>query len=51
MLFLYLSPVQLEAPFIPPLSGPGDPSNFDDYEEEPLRISSNEKCVREFADF
>ena len=31
--------------------GAGDTSNFDDYEEEPLRISSSEKCAKEFADF
>ena len=42
---------QVEAPFIPRSRGPGDASNFDDYEEEPLRISANEKCVKEFADF
>jgi len=29
----------------------GDPSNFDDYEEESLRISSSEKFPKEFADF
>eukprot|EP00918_Siedleckia_nematoides_P082438 GHVU01180654.1.p1 GENE.GHVU01180654.1~~GHVU01180654.1.p1 ORF type:complete len:351 (+),score=56.69 GHVU01180654.1:117-1169(+) len=42
---------KVEAPFIPKCKGPGDPSNFDDYEEEPLRISSTEKCAKEFADF
>ena len=42
---------QVEAPFIPKCKGPGDYSNFDDYEEEPLRISSTEKCAKEFADF
>lgn len=46
-IFLY----QVEAPFIPKCKGPGDPSNFDDYEEEPLRISTSEKCAKEFADF
>lgn len=43
--------MQVEAPFIPKCKGPGDPSNFDDYEEEPLRISTSEKCAKEFADF
>jgi len=43
--------VQIEAPFLPKCKGPGDPSNFDDYEEEPLRISSTEKCAKEFAEF
>lgn len=42
---------KVEAPFIPKCKGPGDYSNFDDYEEEPLRISSTEKCSKEFADF
>ena len=43
--------LQVEAPFIPKCKGPGDYSNFDDYEEEPLRISSTEKCAKEFAEF
>lgn len=42
---------KVEAPFTPKIKGPGDPSHFDDYEEEPIRISSTEKCAREFADF
>lgn len=42
---------KLEAPFIPKCKGAGDVSNFEDYEEEALRISNNEKCVKEFADF
>ncbi|XP_015780166.1 PREDICTED: cAMP-dependent protein kinase catalytic subunit alpha-like [Acropora digitifera] len=42
---------KVEAPFIPKCKGPGDPSNFDDYEEEPLHISTSEKCAKEFADF
>ncbi|XP_066298872.1 cAMP-dependent protein kinase catalytic subunit alpha isoform X1 [Branchiostoma lanceolatum] len=42
---------KVEAPFIPKCKGPGDSSNFDDYEEEPLRISATEKCAKEFHDF
>uniref|UniRef100_A0A1I8ILP1 Protein kinase domain-containing protein n=1 Tax=Macrostomum lignano TaxID=282301 RepID=A0A1I8ILP1_9PLAT len=42
---------EVEAPFIPKSKGPGDPSNFDEYEEEPLRIASSEKCAKEFAEF
>lgn len=43
--------LQIEAHFIPKCKGAGDTSNFDDYEEEPLRISSTEKCTKEFSDF
>uniref|UniRef100_A0A915B040 cAMP-dependent protein kinase catalytic subunit n=1 Tax=Parascaris univalens TaxID=6257 RepID=A0A915B040_PARUN len=42
---------KIEAPFLPKCRGPGDASNFDDYEEEPLRISGTEKCAKEFAEF
>ncbi|KAE9555136.1 hypothetical protein FO519_001631 [Halicephalobus sp. NKZ332] len=43
--------LHIEAPFLPKCRGPGDASNFDDYEEEPLRISGTERCAREFAEF
>ncbi|CAG0920948.1 unnamed protein product [Notodromas monacha] len=42
---------KVEAPFVPKCKGPGDASNFDDYEEEQLSISSAVKCAQEFADF
>lgn len=47
--FVFL--LQVEAPFVPKTKGAGDTANFDDYEEEPLRISSTEKCAKEFIDF
>jgi len=42
---------KVEASFQPKFNGAGDTSNFDEYEEEQLRISSSEKCAKEFADF
>ncbi|XP_076371346.1 cAMP-dependent protein kinase catalytic subunit 1-like isoform X5 [Tachypleus tridentatus] len=42
---------KVEAPFHPKCKGPLDTSNFDEYEEEKLRLSATEKCVKEFADF
>jgi protein kinase A len=48
---VYVIILQIEAHFIPKCKGAGDTSNFDDYEEEPLRISSTEKCTKEFSDF
>ena len=50
ILFQFFS-LQVEAHFIPKCKGAGDTSNFDDYEEEPLRISSTEKCAKEFSEF
>lgn len=42
---------KIDAPFIPKSKGAGDHSNFDTYDEEPLHISSTEKCAKEFAEF
>ncbi|KAG5214913.1 hypothetical protein JEQ12_000489 [Ovis aries] len=39
---------KVEAPFIPKFRGSGDTSNFDDYEEEDIRVSITEKCGKEF---
>lgn len=38
-------------PYIPKSGGPGDASNFDDYDEEPIRISSVDKYRKEFETF
>ncbi|CAF1013485.1 unnamed protein product [Adineta steineri] len=42
---------KVEPPFVPKTKGPGDASNFDDYEEEPLRIATTEKFGKEFEEF
>jgi len=42
---------KVEPPFVPKTKGPGDASNFDDYEEEPLRIATTEKFFKEFEEF
>ncbi|TFJ96100.1 aldose reductase-like [Platysternon megacephalum] len=42
---------KVEAPFIPKCKGPGDTSNFHDYEEEEIRVSITEECAKEFAEF
>jgi hypothetical protein len=50
-MILSLYTFQVDPPFVPKTKGEGDAGNFDDYEEEALHLSSNEKCVKEFADF
>ena len=43
--------LQVPAPFKPRVKGPGDASNFDPYDEEPLNAAPTELFPREFADF
>lgn len=42
---------KVKAPFVPAMKDEGDPSNFDDYDEEPLRIAISLKHATEFAEF
>lgn len=37
--------------FVPKVSGPGDYSQFDKYDDVPLKVSITEKYEKEFADF
>lgn len=41
----------VEAPFIPKVKDMADTSNFDEYEEEDIHISSTSKHDKDFADF
>lgn len=42
---------QETAPFLPKVAGPGDCSNFDDYDEEQIYVKANDPYAKEFADF
>ena len=42
---------QVKVPFIPNCEGPGDASNFDEYREEEIKVSTTERYAKEFADF
>ncbi|KAI0984803.1 hypothetical protein GJ496_001733 [Pomphorhynchus laevis] len=42
---------KVDPPFIPKAKGPGDPTNFDVYEEEFMKVSPTEKYAKEFEEF
>lgn len=42
---------KVEPPFVPKVSGPGDYTQFDEYDDIPLRIASKDKYAKEFSDF
>lgn len=42
---------EVPAPFVPKVSGPGDASQFDIYDEQDLKVASKCMFVKEFADF
>ncbi|CAF4125927.1 unnamed protein product [Rotaria sp. Silwood2] len=42
---------QVEAPFVPKIKEPGDASNFNEYEEEPLCIATTDKLGKDFEEF
>ena len=41
----------IPAPYVPKVKDKGDLSNFDDYEEEPIKVGSHDKFAKEFADW
>jgi protein kinase A len=41
----------VEVPFVPKVSGPGDYSQFDKYDDIPLMVTDADKYETEFADF
>lgn len=43
--------LQIVPTFIPKTEGPGDDSNFEEYDEDPLRISLNNKFSKDFLEF
>lgn len=42
---------RIDAPFTPRVKGAGDATNFEEYEEEVIRVASSERFAKEFADF
>lgn len=49
--WLSIYKMDVDAPFIPKCKGAGDASNFDEYDEEPLRVAAQEKCAKDFEKF
>ena len=43
--------MQVPPPYIPHTKGAGDSSNFDSYDEQPLKTLPHDKYEREFRDF
>ncbi|XP_058818533.1 cAMP-dependent protein kinase catalytic subunit beta-like [Topomyia yanbarensis] len=43
--------VEITAPFIPKVSGPGDTSQFDVYDEQEIKVASKCLFIKEFAEF
>lgn len=41
----------VKPPFVPTVSGPGDYSQFDKYDDVPLKVSTSNKYEKDFADF
>lgn len=41
----------MEPPFVPKVSGPGDYSQFEDYDDVPIKVSPHDRYEKEFADF
>ncbi|GIY29624.1 cAMP-dependent protein kinase catalytic subunit alpha [Caerostris extrusa] len=42
---------KMEVPFVPPNKGPGDASNFDQYDEPPLVIADTDRFEKELEEF
>jgi protein kinase A len=42
---------QVSPPYLPLTKGAGDASNFDTYDEEPLKVEAKDKFAKEFKNF
>jgi protein kinase A len=42
---------KLPPPYTPKIRGPGDATNFDEYNEEPIQYSTIDKYAKEFEQF